>query len=268
MILKKNFSFLLLFFFCCSTLSAQDFSAKIESTSEFRSSDPRETALDIYLHYDGLDINEYTLFKVIPSLAIDNLGNRLSAAGEPDFLRPSISHAKLEGPMRDASSLQQVVMQIQCFNPSLENGAIVRIPNFYDKRGTNLLASYKEYQGLNFVVTDNIGTRAEVAALMGKDSLPDYMGSEFKPRPDQDWYATYLLFEDPEGQIMKIEILDAAGNPVEHVNWDRLSYGKVVQQRRIYFQTPIHKDWTLQLVIENEKAFQEYTFEFYDIALH
>lgn len=266
--MKMNFSSLLLLLICCSTLSAQDFSAKIESTSEFRSSDPGETALDIYLHYDGLDINEYTLFKVIPSLAIDNLGNRLSAAGEPDFLRPSISHAKLEGPIRDASSLQQVVMQIQCFNPSIENGAIVRIPNFYDKRGANLLAPYHEYQDLNFVVIDSIGTKAEIAALMGKDTLPDYMGSEFKPRPDQDWYATYLLFEDPEGQIMKIDILDAAGNPVEHVNWDRLSYGKVVQQRRIYFQTPIQKDWTLQLVLENEKALSEQTVEFVDVKLH
>lgn len=264
----KNFSYLLLLFICCSTLSAQDFSAKIESISELRSSDPGETALAIYLDYDGLDINDYTLFKVIPSLAVDNLGNRLTSTANPDFLLPSLSHAKLEGPIREASSLQQLVMRIQCFNPSLENGAIVRIPNFYDKRGTNLLAPYQEYQQLNFVVVDSIGTKAEVAALMRKDTLPDYMGSQFKPRPDQEWFATYLLFDDPEGQIMKIEILDAAGNPVEHVNWDRLSYGKVVQQRRIYFHTPIQKDWTLQLVMENEKAFKEYTFEFYDIALH
>ncbi|NRB50072.1 MAG: hypothetical protein HRU41_20515 [Saprospiraceae bacterium] len=266
--MKRHLSSLLFLFICCSTLLAQELTTQIESISEFRSSDPGETNLAIYLNYEGLNINDYTLFKVTSSSAIDNLGNRLTAIGDPDFLLPSRSHAKLEAPIREAASLQQVVMRIQCFNPSLENGAIVRIPNFYDKLGVNLLAPYSEYHDLKFVVVDSIGTRAEIAALMGKDTLPDYMGSNFKPRPDQAWFATYLLFDDPEGKIMKIDILDAEGNAVEHINWDRLSYGKIVQRRKIYFNTPIQKDWTLQLIIENKQALKEYTFEFSDLALH
>lgn len=73
--MKMNFSFLFLLFICCLMLLVQDFSVKIESISEFCFLDLGEIVLDIYLYYDGFDINEYILFKVIFSLVIDDFGN-------------------------------------------------------------------------------------------------------------------------------------------------------------------------------------------------
>lgn len=266
--MKKPLFCLLLLGICLGKSFGQEITAKISGITEIRSYKAKDASLNLYLEFEGGEWNEFSHARFRGGYVVDNLNHRLNLLNPFKLQNISSIEVKFELPLRAASHLKKAVIQMEISTPTIANGAIVHFPNFYEKKDRNIFTDHPKYGDLNLTIVDSIQSEQDVVRIMGKEKLPHLRGGSFQPKTPDSLYSTYILFEDPKDRLLSINILDADGLPVQYLLGDRYNYGNMILQRKFYFYTPIQENWTLELVLENKQALQEYTFEFYDIELH
>jgi hypothetical protein len=187
-----------------------------------------------------------------------------------DFTKVTV---KLRNPSRKATVLAELSGQIRLYNPTLANGAIIKIPNYNAKTNVNLLPNtiglkliYLTKSSIDKLAAEQKKkneaelkklTEAERKLAEGLLELADSFGGF-----DTDEKSVSFILEGDASKLVDVYFEDEKGKKIER-------NGRMTSNEKhtFYFKDKPQPKWTMMLLVETEKSVSNLPFSLKSIDL-
>lgn len=277
----KNTLFASLFFLSLTCFSQQSINMTVSDVKETRQMLQDFSSIDLNVAIQGVKVNDENRVKIKEiTSATDDKGNELKQ--KEDFFNigyntNNLINIKLEAPSRNATKIKTVTGVLKYFSPSEENGSKVTIKNIAEAYHKDLLKDDKniklvllDKEKLLEAVNDENSFKKYKKELQKKGNLNNAIietKNSFKDYLDKFssfGYGDYLSFyiEDNDKKIVSVSVKNKQNETVSFI----LSRPDT-NIALVTINDKLSPDWTMEILVENDKSLKEYKFSLSDIVL-
>lgn len=277
----KNALFASLFFLSLTCFSQQSINMTVSDVKETRQMLQDFSSIDLNVAIQGVKVNDENRVKIKEiTSATDDKGNELKQ--KEDFFNigyntNNLINIKLEAPSRNATKIKTVTGVLKYFSPSEENGSKVTIKNIAEAYHKDLL---KDDKNIKLVLLDReklleavndensykkykkeLQKRGNLnnAIIETKNSFKDYL-DKFSSFGYGDYLSFYI--EDNDKKIVSVSVKNKQNETVSFI----LSRPDT-NIALVTINDKLSPDWTMEILVENDKSLKEYKFSLSDIVL-
>jgi hypothetical protein len=265
------------------SIYSQDINFFVKEIKEERNSDQEKSFLELGISISGIKINESSQVKIKEiSNAVDDKGNILKKKDsffDDDYSSSSNITLKLEAPSRDSKKINTIQGIVKYFTPSKDTDSKLIINNPLNKFNTNLLGNKyknitltlvskealeklqkedkKEYQKkIEQLKSEGVFGNEIVATV---DAFKGFFEGFFNLSNSKESFTFFI--DDAEEKIVDILIYNEKG--------EKMNYGSSSSNRKktISLKEEPKNDWSIEILIEDEKSLKEFKFSIENLIL-